>query len=432
MLVSRAYRYRIYPTPEQAARLAQWDGALRFLWNVANEQREHASRRVKDDRRAPTAFDQINELTALRAELPWLAEVPRNVSAQLLVELDAAWQRFFRGVGGRPRFKKKGRDRAPMIEPHAGKFRVEGEGRGGAVVFPKLGAIRAVIHRPLQGKAKRCAIVRDGDTWFASIVCDVDVPDALPSQKPPVAIDRGVALLIADSDGRMVDNPRHLERLHPRIARAQRVVARRKKGSKNQKRARERVAKLQRKARRQREHTLHTASKVYAKNHGTIFVEALNVKSMTRSARGTVDEPGVNVAAKAGLNRAILDAGWSRFVEMLQYKAVPEGARVVEIPAHYSSQTCSACGVVDAASRRSQSEFRCAHCAYVDNADVNAAKVLLARGLSVLAVEATVTGCGGLADGRPKRHQLRIVRRGTLGTRAGPSVEPKDPPFTER
>ena len=431
MLVSRAYRYRIYPTPEQAARLAQWDGALRFLWNVANEQREHAGRRVRRDRRAPTAFDQINELTALRAELPWLAEVPRNVSAQLLVELDAAWQRFFKGLAERPRFKRKGRDRAPMIEPHGGVFRVEGTGRGGSVVFPKVGALRAVIHRPIGGKAKRCAIVRDGDQWFASITCEVKVDDPLPSQKPPVAIDRGVALLIADSDGRMVDNPRFAERLQPLIARAQRTVARRKKGSRNQIRARERVAKLQRKARRQREHTLHTTSKVYAKNHGTIFVEALNVKGMTRSAKGTVEEPGVNVAAKAGLNRAILDAGWGRFVEMLRYKAVPEGARVVEVPPAYSSQTCSACGVVDAASRRSQSEFRCTHCGYVDNADVNAAKVLLARGLSVLAVEATVTGCGGLADGRPKRHQLRVARRGPLGTSAGPSVEPKAPRFSE-
>lgn len=413
MIVPRAYRYRVYPTPEQAARLAQWDGALRFLWNVANEQREHAGRRVRDDRRAPTAFDQINELTALRAEFPWLAEVPRNVSAQVLVELDTAWQRFFKGLTARPRFRRKGRDRSPLIEPHPGAFRVEGTGREGAVVFPKLGSLRAVIHRPLGGKPKRCTLVREANQWFASIACEVELPDVLPSQKPAVAIDRGIALLLADSSGGVVENPRHAEVIQARIARAQRAVARRKKGSKNQQKATERVACLHRKVRRQRAHTLHIASKHYAKSHGVVILEALSVKGMMASASGTIEEPGVNVAQKRGLNRSIAGAGWSLFEQMLRYKAVPEGGRVLDVPPAFSSQTCSVCGVVDADSRVSQSRFRCTACGHEENADVNAAKVLLVRGMSALAVEATVTVCGGLANGRPVKQKLRVVRRGT-------------------
>lgn len=412
MIVRRGYRYRIYPTPEQVARLEAWEGALRFLWNVAHEQRLHAYSRCRVDRRYPTAFDQGLELTELRAELPWLADVPRHLCVSLLDALDKAWNGCFQRVVRAPRFKKRGRDEVGLCEYDASKFRVEGDGRHASVIFPKLGAIRAVVHRPLVGKAKSCTLTRDGDQWFASIVCELELPDPPASTKPPVAIDRGVAVLLADSNRRTVENPRFGEKLQARIARAQRTVARKQRGSKNQKKARAKVVRLHRKARRQREHLLHVESHHYAKNHGAIVMEKLNVQGMTRSARGTVESPGVNVAQKAGLNRAILDAGWGRFALMLRYKVETEGGRVIEVPATHSSQTCGACGVVDAASRREQDVFLCIACGHFDNADLNAARVLLARGLHALAVETTVTGCGGLAMGRPAKQQRRVARRG--------------------
>ncbi len=371
--------------------------------------------RCRTDRRRITAFDQINDLAELCADLPWLADVPRNVCAQLLVELDKAWQRYFAKIGGMPCFKSKSRnDRVPMIEPASDRFRIDGFGRCGSVVLPKIGRIPAVIHRPIDGKAKQCAIVRDGDQWFACISCEREIADPLPSTKPTVALDVGITKLIADSNGRVVENPKHAEKLQPQIRRAQRTVARRKKGSQNQKKARAKVARLQRRVRRQREHALHVASHHYAKNHGTVIVEALNIQNMTRSASSTVEKPGKNVAQKRGLNREILGMGWGRFVKMLRYKVVPEGGRVVEVPPAYSSQTCAECGVVDAASRRSQASFVCAACGHADNADVNAARVLLTRGLAKLAVEATVTVCGGTAAReRPAKQKLRVARRGT-------------------
>jgi putative transposase len=268
-----------------------------------------------------------------------------------------------------------------------------------------------VVHRPLVGTPKTCALVRDGDAWFAAIVCEYEIPDPLPSTKPVVALDRGVVNLLADSDGRVVPNPRTFETIKRRVARAQRTVARRKKGSRNQQKARAVVARLQRKARRQRDAVLHRESAHYAKNHGAVIVERLDLRSMTASARGTVERPGANVRQKAGLNRAILDSGWGRFVEMLRYKVVPTGAATIEVPAAYSSQTCADCGVVDAASRRSQSEFVCVACGHHANADVNAAKVLYTRGSHGGA------GCGGTAArGRPAKQQLRVARRGTRST----------------
>lgn len=404
MIIHRSFRYRIYPTPSQVERLAAWDGALRWLWNLANEQRLYGLR--ASVRKYYTAFDQQKELTELRAELPWLADVPRHVCAQLLIELDKAWQRCFKRLARQPRWKRKGRDRAAMIESHSERFRVEGP----SVVFPKVGAIPAVIHRALQGKPKTCAIVRDGNAWFASISCEVEIADPLPSTKPAVAIDRGVVNLIADSNGGMVENPRVLRRAERLLKKSQRKIARTKKGSKNRARARNKLNGRVRKTRRQREALLHRESHRYAKNHGTVIVERLEIANMTRSAKGTTEEPGTNVAAKAGLNRAILDAGWGRFVQMLRYKVVPEGGTVIEVPAHYSSQTCAECGVVDAASRRSQSEFECVSCKHRDHADTNAAKVLYTRGSHGGA------GCGGSRTSGPMKQQLRVARRGTRST----------------
>ncbi|HEV8639860.1 MAG TPA: transposase [Methylomirabilota bacterium] len=396
MVLRRGFRYRLYPTPEQEARLRAWEGALRALWNAAHEQRFLYLRRGARQR---SAFDQINQLTELRAEVPWLADVPRNVCAQLLVDLDAAWQRCFKGLAGRPRWKKKGRDAVAITEPHPSVFRVTATG----VVFPKLGEIRARLHRPLWGTPKRCTIRRDVDQWFASIQCEEEVAAPEPRRGPTVAIDRGLTVLLADSDGRFVPNPKHLERTLCRLARAQRVVARRQKGSRRRHRAVLRVATLHRKVRRQRTHVLHVLSHRYAKSHGVVVVEKLNVAGMVRG----------------GLGRHIAGAGWSSFCTMLRYKLEATGGTLVEVPAAYSSQTCPTCGLVDAASRQGN-HFRCVGCEHEAHADLNAAVVLLSRRTDGDA------GRGGQGAVRPPmKRQLRVVRRGHSTPHVG--APPKAP-----
>ena len=399
----------------------------------------HAERlhKLEFESKQPTSFDQINELTVLRKVYPWLAEVPRNVCAQVIVELDKAWQRGFGKLAQMPRFKRRFRsERAPLIEPHPKVFGLNGAGRQASVKFPKLGEIRAVIHTPIEGKAKTCAIVREGDEWYAAISHEREVPDVLPSPLPPVAIDRGVVQLIADSDGRVVKNIRPMEALRAKVAKRQRQASKKTKGSNNQKRAKARTAVLQRRASRQRDAVLHQESKHYAKNHGIVIVEALNIPNMTASAKGTIEEPGINVAQKSGLNRAILDSGWGKFVLMLRYKSEVTGCKVIEVRPAYSSQTCAVCGVVDGASRKSQSEFECVACQQGGvgaspprgasppqtpaNADVNAAKVLLSRGMHGGEV------CGGDVVGRPVKQKLRVMRRATRMT-DGASASAKAP-----
>ncbi len=373
--VHKGFRYRIYPTQAQAARLIAWEGALRWLWNLALEQRRLCLSRPRDERVYLSAFDQQLELTGLRAELSWLADVPRNVCAQLLSELDKSWQRCFRRLAAAPNFKRKDRSVLGVCEAHSNAWRLDGS----LVRFPKIGNLRAVIHRPLEGKPRTCTIRRDGDQWFASIVCEIELPDPVPRTEPRVALDRGVVNLVADSDGQIVENPRFFARAMKRLARAQRNLARKKKGSKNSAKAKARIAVIHRKVRRQREHVVQNLSARYAKSHGTVIVENLNIRNMTKSARGTVEEPGKKVAQKRGLNRSILDSGWGRLNECLRYKLAWSGGRLVEVPAAYSSQTCSACGHADSASRRSQSVFRCVSCGFEGHADVNAALVLRSR-----------------------------------------------------
>jgi putative transposase len=389
--VSKFFRFRVYPTPAQVARLDAWESALRFLWNLALEQRRMGLARPRDERRYPTAFDPIHELTELRAEWPWLADVPRNVCSQLLVELDQAWQRCFAKLARAPRCKRRGRHSLGFCEPHPKTWRIDGS----RVRFPKLGTLRTVMHRPLDGKPKTCALTRDGDPWFATIVCELDVVEPAPREGPIVAIDRGIANFGATSEGDMIANPKNLKASLKRLAHAQRTVSRRKKGSKNREKTKRRVARIHRKVRRQRDHFLHVQSVRLAKSHGVVVLEKLNVAGMIRGRCA----------------RSIADAGWSRFAEMLRYKLAGSGGWLVEVTAVSSSQTCSACGCVDAASRRSQAVFRCTSCGYQDHADLNAAKVLLVR----------ANRSGLRVEGSPRLGTLRSTKR------VGPRVPRRSP-----
>lgn len=356
----KAFRYRVYLTPTQERRVKAWQNALRFLWNLALEQRKMGLARPKDERKFPTAFDQMSDLTDLRAELPWLADVPRNVCSQVLVELDKAWQRCFKRIAKAPRWKRKNGSPLSLTEPHPKVWRLDGN----VIRFPKLGNLRAVIHRPLEGKAKTCTLIQDVDQWFVSIICEIERTAPAPRVDPVVAIDRGVTNVIADSDGRIEASPKFYAASMKRLARAQRNLSRKRKGSKNQEKAKVRVTRLHRKVRRQREHFIHQLSASYAKSHGTVVVEKLAIGNMVR--------------CNTGLARGILDAGWGMLVQQLRYKLAWQGGQVAEVPAAYSSQTCSACGHIDRDSRRGE-VFLCRGCGHRDHADLNAAKVLKSR-----------------------------------------------------
>lgn len=412
MIIRRGYRFKLYPEQSHITRLLAWENALRWLWNHA-----HAEREVKLEHGyiVPTAFAQSYELKMLRANLPWLEDVPRDTLMQSLNELDKAWQRGFKKITKMPRYKSAKRgDHVAIISSFS---RIEGDGRHAKLVFPKLGTIRVVVHASV-GTVKQVAITRRAGEWFASVSCEKEIKDPPPHARPSIGLDRGVINLVADSNGLKIEGPRPLKNTLDKLARAQRNAAGKVRGSANHKRALLRVAKIHASIAANRERVLHDVSGKYAREAGTVVVEKLDVKSMTASASGTAEDPGTNVRQKAGLNRSILDMGWGRLVEMLRYKCEALGGSVVEVPAAYSSQTCAACGHVAADNRVSQSEFVCTKCCHSNHADVNAAKVILSRW--------TVggAGCGGSQVTGPVKQQLRVARRVTRARKGDPKGMP--------
>jgi putative transposase len=198
-----------------------------------------------------------------------------------------------------------------------------------------------------------------------------------------VGIDMGVASLATTSDGARVANLRHLAASADRLAEAQRVLARKKRGSKRRRKAVARVAAIYAKVRRQRLDGAHKAALALVRDYDVIAHEDLRIANMTRSASGTLEQPGVNVAQKSGLNRSILDAGWGVFLTILSHKAESAGRELIAVNPRNTSRTCSRCGHCAAENRVTQAEFRCTACGHAAHADVNAAINILRAGLAL-------------------------------------------------
>ena len=232
---------------------------------------------------------------------------------------------------------------------------------------------------------RSATVSRNGKHWYVSILCEVEVAAPVHPSSSAVGVDRGVAILAACSDGKDYSNVKALGKYQKRLAKAQRALSRKVKFSNNWKRQKEVIQTIHSKIANIRRDALHKASTEISKNHAMIFMEDLGVSRMSKSAKGTKERSGVNVRAKSGLNRSILDAGWSMFARMLEYKQSWRGGTVQYVPAAYTSQRCSVCGHTDKNNRLSQSKFQCQHCGHNENADRNAAKNILAAGHAVLA-----------------------------------------------
>lgn len=403
MKILRAYRYRVYPTQEQEMLFRQTVGCCRFVYNLCLEQRRLEWHR--SDPRRLSSYDQIKELPALKTEAPFLRDVPNHPLQQAIIDLDKAFRNFFAGRAAYPRFRKRG-DRDSFRYPDPKQVKIEAN----RIFLPKAGWVAWVRHRPLDGVPKTATVSREANWWFVSIQCEIDVADACPNLAPAVGIDMGIAKPMMLSTGEAVLLPRTTDQERRRLAALQQRVARRRTGSRNQQKARLSVARFQARLARRRKDAAHKATTRIAKNHGVIVVEDLTVRNMTASAAGTLDEPGRNVRAKAGLNRSLLDVAPAQLRSMLDYKAAWYGSRVVAIPAAYTSQRCCRCGHVDADNRVSQSVFLCQACGYGENADLNAAKNILRLGLATggppgLACESN------RATGR--KQERRVARRGS-------------------
>jgi putative transposase len=361
-------RFRLYPSAEQEAALLRHCADARLVWNLGQEQRS-----MYRPGRGPTPgfAEQCRQLTEARRAEPWLAAGSQNVQQQALRDLDQAWRNFFAGTHRRPTWRKRDRSEGFRITEFTFAAHVQRlNRRWGQVKVPKVGWVRFRWSRAVpECKSYRVTLDRAGRWHVAFAVIPAVIP--APGNGEVVGIDRGVAVSLALSTGEMSNAPVP----SGRAERAQRTLSRAKRGSSRRRRAKTRLARIKARDADRRKDWAEKTSTDLARRFDVIRVEDLRIRNMTRSARGTADEPGRNVRQKAGLNRAVLAAGWGLFAQRLEQKAP---GRVEKINPAYTSQRCSACGHVAAESRESQVLFRCVACTYTGNADVNAARNIAA------------------------------------------------------
>lgn len=385
----RTQKYRLYPTPEQAEKLTQFSGTVRFLYNLALEQRRDFHRQFKcATGRTLNYATQGRQLTELRREFPWIAETPANCLHGALQDLDKAFAAFFRG-GGFPAFRKAGVHDSFEVKGADTETRRLNR-KWSQLKVPKIGWVKYRDTRAIRGEIRSTRVVREGGAWFACVGVRSDFV-APENNLPAVGIDRGVTLALALSDGGSFKAPASLQAIDRRARRAQRVLSRRKRGSRRYARQRATVARLKAQAALVRRDWQHKATTAIVRKFGTVVVEDLKTRSMTAAG-----------PRKRGLNRSILSVGWHAIETMLAYKLEERGGTLIKTNPAYTSQTCAECGTVDRESRESQARFACRSCGHTDNADINAARNILRQGL------ACVDG-GGCAPDEARTIHLRLV-----------------------
>jgi putative transposase len=365
-------RFRLLPTPSQEVVLLEHCRHARYVWNLAVEQQQF----WQPGRRAPRYNEQCAQLTEVRAEHEWLAAGSQTVQQQALRDFTQAMQNFFAGTHRRPSWRKAGVHegfRQVGLKPH----HVEKlNRRNGRVWVPKVGWVRFRWTRAVPAGVKSYRITRNrAGRWHVAFAHIADsIPG--PADGSVVGVDRGVAVSAALSTGELLHAPGLTPGEQIRLRRLQQRLARAERGSNHRRRTKLAIARIKaREANRRRDWVEKTTTDI-ARRFDIIRVEALDVRAMTRSTRGTLERPGVRVVQKRGLNRAISRQGWGQLVARLDHKAT---GRIERVPAAYTSQRCSTCGHIAPESRKSQAVFVCVACkAGPCNADVNAARNIAA------------------------------------------------------
>ncbi|MER7474903.1 RNA-guided endonuclease TnpB family protein [Micromonospora sp. NPDC000018] len=381
--VKRAYKFRFYPTAQQAELLSRTFGCVRKVYNLALHARTEAwyQRRERVNYNATSAM-----LTAWKKteELAFLNEVSSVPLQQTLRHLQGAFVAFWDKRAGYPRFKSKRRSRA-SAEFTSSAFRW----KDGQLTLAKMTEpLHIVWSRSLpEGQSPSTVTVsRDSaGRWFVSLLCE-DQVEALPTAGNAVGIDAGLAHLLTLSTGEKITNPRHERADRARLARAQRQLARKEKGSHNRAKARERVARVHARIGDRRRDHLHKLTTRLVRDNQTLVIEDLTVRNMVKNHR---------------LARAISDAAWRQFRELLTYKCAWYGRNLVVIDRWYpSSKMCSTCGAVTRNMPLHVRTWTC-RCGTTHDRDINAARNILTAGLAVSA-------CG--AGVRPQRETSRTRR----------------------
>ena len=374
----QAFKYELMPDGDRQRAMCCFAGSCRFVSNKAlalqNTNHQAGNKFIG-------YVEMANLLPAWKREFPWLKDAPSQALQHALKSLDRAFTNFFEKRSKYPRFKKRG---------YADSFRFpqgfELDHANSRIFLPKLGWVRYRNSREVLGEVRNVTVSHRNGKWFVSIQTarEVEKPAA---QGEAVGIDMGVVRFATLSDGTVVLPLNLFKRYAADLGKAQQAMSRKKKFSNNWKKAKARIQRIHVRIANARRDFLHKTSTTISKNHAMVVMEDLQVSNMSRSAAGSLEQPGINVRQKAGLNRAILDQGWTEFRRQMEYKMLWAGGVFLAVPAQNTSRICLGCGHVSAENRPTQAEFRCVKCGFEENADLVAAVNVLRAGHARLACQ---------------------------------------------
>lgn len=357
----KAFVYRLYPTTNQLRELGIMLETHRRLYNEALAQRKNA---YETSGKTTKYSQQSAWYKSQRLTNPFYARLNFSSAQATLRRLDRAYTAFFRRAKkgdkpGYPRFKARERFHSFLFPSHGDGVRLNGN----RLRVQHVGVIKVKLHRPVEGQIKTISLHQELGKWYVVVSCDLGTVAVPPSKLPAVGVDVGVEAFLTTSEGERVDNPRLLRKRLTVLRRAQRKMARRKKGGANRRKASRTVARLHVGVRNQRKDFHHKTARWLVSRFGLIAVESLNIRGMTRNHR---------------LAQAIADVAWGNFLLLLKSRAESAGVEVVEVNCRGTSQECSGCGKVVQKSLGVR-QHNCSWCGLNIHRDINAARNILAR-----------------------------------------------------
>ncbi|MDN6275549.1 RNA-guided endonuclease InsQ/TnpB family protein [Psychrobacter sp.] len=425
MKINKAYKFRLEPNAEQEVILNNLVGSARFVWNQVLA--------ISFEMFAKDAFinatNLVNKIMDLKdnPDFAFLKSSSNAVSLQQKVrDLASAWSRFFdpkaharlkenKKKPRKPKFFKLADGTEIQLRPLMPKFKRKSDGsdsirlvqfdkycriEGNRVKLPNgIGLVKFRKSQDIIGTIKNVTISKKSGRWYVSFGTEREVEQPRHPSKSAIGLDMGISKLLTTSNGEYIKPKNSFKANQMKLAKLQRQLNRKVLFSQNWKKQNRKIQKLHHHIANIRHDYLHKITTSISKSHAMIACEDLKVANMSKSASGSMENKGRHVKAKSGLNKSILDQGWGMMVDMLEYKQQWRGGLLIKVNPRYTSQTCFECKHVAKENRRTQAKFECVECGYIANADVNAARNILAAGHAVLSVE------GRCSKGRPLKQK---------------------------